>query len=143
MSKVDITLIDQATAKVMLQEFKSQKKDNVPVLKNPGHYILPDYKITRQRKAFKIRKHTYLTRKFRSYVALDSDNGHTLWIRNFGSLTEAIFWLESGLKLEDTDTDTRFSYGEWKQKHQEEIEDLKNQLRIAKEKKNNALRQIL
>lgn len=91
MAKFDVHIIDHPTAKEMLVEFKSQRQDNVPILEKPGHYILPDYKLTRQRKALKIRKHTYLTKKFRSYVALDSANGHTLWMRNFGSLSEAIF----------------------------------------------------
>lgn len=113
----------------MLVEFKSQRQDNVPILEKPGHYILPDYKLTRQRKALKIRKHTYLTKKFRSYVALDSANGHTLWMRNFGSLSEAIFWLETGMKIGDTDTDARYSFKEWQEKHFEDIEKLKDQLR--------------
>lgn len=64
MANFDVNIIDQPTAKAMLVEFKSQRQDNVPVLKHPGHYILPDYKLTRQRKAFKIRKHTYLTKSF-------------------------------------------------------------------------------
>lgn len=129
MAKIDVQIIDQPTAKAMLVEFKSQHQDNVPVLKNPGHYILPDYKLTRQRKAFKIRKHTYLTKKFRSYVALDSANGHTLWMRNFGSLSEAVFWLETGMKIGDTDTDARFSFKDWQKNHVEEIELLKEELR--------------
>lgn len=79
--------------------------------------------------ALKIRKHTYLTKKFRSYVALDSANGHTLWMRNFGSLSEAIFWLETGMKIGDTDTDARYSFKEWQEKHFEDIEKLKDQLR--------------
>ncbi|GEP19402.1 hypothetical protein [Pediococcus argentinicus] len=130
MSKFNVELIDQPTAKEMIVEFKSQKQDNVPVLSNPGHYILPDYKLTRQRKAFKIRKHTYLTKKFRSYVAFDSDNGHTLWFKNFGSLSEAVFWLESGLKL--SDNDPSFPYKEWQEKHADDIENLKAQLKARK-----------
>lgn len=129
MAKFDVHIIDHATAKEMLVEFKSQRQDNVPILEKPGHYILPDYKLTRQRKALKIRKHTYLTKKFRSYVALDSANGHTLWMRNFGSLSEAIFWLETGMKIGDTDTDARYSFKEWQEKHFEDIEKLKDQLR--------------
>ncbi|MCZ3394136.1 hypothetical protein MU545_20280, partial [Enterococcus faecium] len=99
MAKFDVHIIDHPTAKEMLVEFKSQRQDNVPILEKPGHYILPDYKLTRQRKALKIRKHTYLTKKFRSYVALDSENGHTLCMRYFGSLSEAIFWLETVMKI--------------------------------------------
>ncbi|ABJ67395.1 hypothetical protein AAHB41_02260 [Pediococcus pentosaceus] len=129
MAKFDVHIIDHPTAKEMLVEFKSQRQDNVPILEKPGHYILPDYKLTRQRKALKIRKHTYLTKKFRSYVALDSANGHTLWMRNFGSLSEAIFWLETGMKIGDTDTDARYSFKEWQEKHFEDIEKLKDQLR--------------
>ena len=129
MAKFDVHIIDHPTAKEMLVEFKSLRQDNVPILEKPGHYILPDYKLTRQRKALKIRKHTYLTKKFRSYVALDSANGHTLWMRNFGSLSEAIFWLETGMKIGDTDTDARYSFKEWQEKHFEDIEKLKDQLR--------------
>lgn len=135
MANFDVNIIDQPTAKAMLVEFKSQRQDNVPVLKHPGHYILPDYKLTRQRKAFKIRKHTYLTKKFRSYVALDSANGHTLWMRNFGSLSEAVFWLETGMKIGDTDTDVRFSYKKWKAAHEEDIEKLKDELRAKSKAK--------
>jgi hypothetical protein len=129
MAKFDVHIIDHPTAKAMLVEFKSQHQDNVPILEKPGHYILPDYKLTRKRKALKIRKHTYLTKKFRSYVALDSANGHTLWMRNFGSLSEAVFWLETGMKIGDTDTDARYSFKEWQEKHFEDIEKLKDQLR--------------
>lgn len=139
MAKIDVKIIDQPTAKAMLVEFKSQRQDNVPVLKHPGHYILPDYKLTRQRKAFKIRKHTYLTKKFRSYVALDSANGHTLWMRNFGSLSEAVFWLETGMKIGDTDTDARFSFKDWQLTHVDEIEELKEELRQKSKAKQDSI----
>ncbi|KRN93975.1 hypothetical protein [Pediococcus stilesii] len=139
MAKIDVKIIDQPTAKAMLVEFKSQRQDNVPVLKHPGHYILPDYKLTRQRKAFKIRKHTYLTKKFRSYVALDSANGHTLWMRNFGSLSEAVFWLETGMKIGDTDTDARFSFKDWQLTHVDEIEELKEELRQKSKVKQDSI----
>ena len=134
MAKINVKIIDEQTATVMLKEYKDQHQDNVPDLAHPGHYILPDYKLTRQRKAFKIRKHTYLAKQFKSYVALDSANGHTLWMRNFGSLSEAVFWLETGMKLIDTDTDARYSFKEWQTKHHAEIESLKDELR-AKSKK--------
>lgn len=78
-------------------------------------------------------KHTYLTKHYKSYVAFDSDNGHTLWMKNFASLTEAVFWLETGLDIGDTDT--RSTYKEWKVKHEDAIEDLKNQLRELKKKR--------
>lgn len=133
MSQIDVELITEPTAKEFLTDYKEQKRNNnVPELKSQGHFILPDYKLTRQRKAFKIMKHTYLTKHYKSYVAFDSDNGHTLWMKNFASLTEAVFWLETGLEIGDTDT--RSTYKDWKIKHDDKIQSLKDQLRLLKKK---------
>jgi hypothetical protein len=74
-----------------------------------------------------------LKKHFRSYVAFDSDNGQTLWIHNFPSLSEACFWLNTGLKPNDTDSTS--SYQEWKTKHTDEIEALKEQLRAQHHEK--------
>ncbi|MFB9768936.1 hypothetical protein [Lactiplantibacillus modestisalitolerans] len=140
MPKFNITLITAEQAKQMLTEYKEQRRNSVPHLTHPGRYILPDYKLTRRRAAFKIVKHTFLTPHYKSYVAMDSDNGHTLWFRNFGSLTEALFWLETGLKISDTDSHS--NYKEWVTKHSAEIEAFKDQLRARKKahpkKKRNA-----
>ncbi|MFD1421457.1 hypothetical protein [Lactiplantibacillus songbeiensis] len=136
MSKFNISLVSADRAKAMLTEYKEQRKNSVPQLTAPGRYILPDYKMTRRRAAFKIVKHTFLTPHYKSYVALDSDNGHTLWMRNFGSLTEALFWLETGLKISDTDSHS--NYKEWSDKHTAEIATFKDLLRQrpkAKQKK--------
>ncbi|ETY72980.1 hypothetical protein [Lactiplantibacillus fabifermentans] len=130
MSKFDISLITADRAKAMLTEYKEQRKNSVPRLKHPGRYILPDYKLTRRRAAFKIVKHTFLTPHYKSYVAMDSDNGHTLWFHNFGSLTEALFWLETGLKISDTDSHS--NYKEWVTKHTSEIDAFKDLLREQK-----------
>lgn len=127
MPNFDIHLINVTAAKAMLTEYKSEKRNTVPTLSKPGRYILPDYKLTRRRTAFKIVKHTFLTAHYKSYVAFDSDNGHTLWMRNFGSLTEALFWLESGLKI--TDLDSHSTYKEWIAKHTTEIDNYKADLR--------------
>ncbi|MFC6181816.1 hypothetical protein [Lactiplantibacillus daowaiensis] len=132
MSNFNIKLINAERAKAMLTEYKEQRKNSIPRLAHPGRYILPDYKMTRRRAAFKIVKHTFLTPHYKSYVALDSDNGHTLWLHNFGSLTEALFWLETGLKISDTDSHS--NYKEWVTKHTEEIEAFKNLLRDRKKK---------
>ncbi|WP_076654982.1 hypothetical protein [Lactiplantibacillus plantarum] len=132
MPKFDITLISPERAKAMLTEYKEQRKNSVPHLAHPGRYILPDYKLTRRRAAFKIVKHTFLTPHYKSYVAMDSDNGHTLWFHNFGSLTEALFWLETGLKINDTDSHS--NYKEWMAKHTTEIETFKDLLREQKHK---------
>lgn len=133
MPKFNITLISPKRAKAMLTEYKEQRKNSVPHLAHPGRYILPDYKLTRRRAAFKIVKHTFLTPHYKSYVALDSDNGHTLWLHNFGSLTEALFWLETGLKISDTDSHS--NYKEWVSKHIDEIETFKKALRDRKKAK--------
>jgi len=130
MSKFDITLITADRAKGMLTEYKEQRKNSVPHLAHPGRYILPDYKLTRRRAAFKIVKHTFLTPHYKSYVAMDSDNGHTLWFHNFGSLTEALFWLETGLKISDTDSHS--NYKEWVTKHTDDITAFKDLLRETK-----------
>lgn len=130
MSKFDISLITADRAKGMLTEYKEQRKNSIPRLAHPGRYILPDYKLTRRRAAFKIVKHTFLTPHYKSYVAMDSDNGHTLWFHNFGSLTEALFWLETGLKISDTDSHS--NYKEWVAKHTEEIAAFKDLLRERK-----------
>ncbi|CAJ1230207.1 hypothetical protein [Lactiplantibacillus xiangfangensis] len=130
MSKFDITLITADRAKGMLTEYKDQRKNSVPHLAHPGRYILPDYKLTRRRAAFKIVKHTFLTPHYKSYVAMDSDNGHTLWFHNFGSLTEALFWLETGLKISDTDSHS--NYKEWVTKHTDNITAFKDLLRETK-----------
>lgn len=132
MSKFNITLINAERAKAMLTEYKEQRKNSIPRLAHPGRYILPDYKLTRRRAAFKIVKHTFLTPHYKSYVAMDSDNGHTLWFHNFGSLTEALFWLETGLKISDTDSHS--NYKEWVAKHDDEISAFKETLRELKKK---------
>lgn len=130
MSNFNITLISADRAKDMLTEYKTQRKNSIPRLAHPGRYILPDYKLTRRRAAFKIVKHTFLTPHYKSYVAMDSDNGHTLWFHNFGSLTEALFWLETGLKISDTDSHS--NYKEWVTKHADEITAFKDLLRERK-----------
>lgn len=130
MSKFNISLISADRAKGMLTEYKEQRRNSIPRLAHPGRYILPDYKLTRRRAAFKIVKHTFLTPHYKSYVAMDSDNGHTLWFHNFGSLTEALFWLETGLKISDTDFHS--NYKEWVTKHTKEIETFKDLLRSSK-----------
>ncbi|CAM2817180.1 hypothetical protein [Fructilactobacillus fructivorans] len=124
--------VDQALA--MLKDRHAQKNERFPKLMTPGKYILPDYFLTRKREAFKIRKHTFLKRRSRSYVAFDSENGQTLWLHNFPSLSEALFWLDTGLKPADSDSGSSFK--EWKQEHAKEIEGMKDQLRqMSKPKK--------
>ncbi|MDT6981275.1 hypothetical protein [Levilactobacillus zymae] len=126
-SPIRATLITVDQARAMLKDQRDQRGERFPQLALSGQYILPDYRLTRKREAFKIRRHTFLKKHFRSYVAFDSDNGQTLWIHNFPSLSEACFWLNTGLK--PTDTDSTSSYQEWKTHHVEEIERLKEQLR--------------
>jgi len=121
------TIISVDQARAMLKDQHEQRDERFPQLAISGQYILPDYRLTRKREAFKIRKHTFLKRHFRSYVAFDSDNGQTLWIHNFPSLSEACFWLNTGLK--PGDTDSAKSYQDWKGEHADEIEVLKEQLR--------------
>lgn len=123
--RASLITVDQARA--MLKDQRDQRSEPFPSLARSGQYILPDYRLTRKREAFKIRRHTFLKKHFRSYVAFDSDNGQTLWIHNFSSLSEACFWLNTGLKPNDTDSTS--SYQEWKTKHLDEIEELKAQLR--------------
>lgn len=126
-SPIRASLITVDQARAMLKDQHDQRGERFPQLALSGQYILPDYRLTRKREAFKIRRHTFLKKHFRSYVAFDSDNGQTLWIHNFPSLSEACFWLNTGLK--PTDTDSASSYQEWKAHHLSEIETLKEQLR--------------
>lgn len=127
MTRTKATLITVEEAKALLKDRSDQINERFPRLKKQGKYILPDYRLTRKREAFKIRKHTFLQRHPRSYVAFDSENGQTLWMHNFPSLTEAIFWLDTGLKPTDTDTST--SYKQWKTQHEDDINVLKEILR--------------
>lgn len=127
MTRTKATLITVEEAKALLKDRSDQINERFPRLKKQGKYILPDYRLTRKREAFKIRKHTFLQRHPRSYVAFDSENGQTLWMHNFPSLTEAIFWLDTGLKPTDTDTST--SYKQWKAQHEDDINVLKEILR--------------
>ncbi|WP_407889860.1 hypothetical protein [Levilactobacillus sp. N40-8-2] len=126
-----IITVDQARA--MLKDQREQRDERFPQLATSGQYILPDYRLTRKREAFKIRRHTFLKKHFRSYVAFDSDNGQTLWIHNFPSLSEACFWLNTGLK--PNDTDSAGTYQGWKDEHVTEIEALKDQLRAQHQEK--------
>lgn len=132
--RASLITVDQARA--MLKDQHDQQGEPFPELALSGQYILPDYRLTRKREAFKIRRHTFLKKHFRSYVAFDSDNGQTLWIHNFASLSEACFWLNTGLKPNDTDSAS--SYQEWKVKHVDEIEELKEQLRTQHHDKKKA-----
>ncbi|KAL3948074.1 hypothetical protein [Lentilactobacillus hilgardii] len=127
MTRTKATLITVEEAKALLKDRSDQINERFPRLKKQGKYILPDYRLTRKREAFKIRKHTFLQRHPRSYVAFDSENGQTLWMHNFPSLTEAIFWLDTGLKPTDTDTST--SHKQWKTQHEDDINVLKEILR--------------
>ncbi|EEI25366.1 hypothetical protein [Lentilactobacillus hilgardii] len=127
MTRTKATLITVEEARALLKDRSDQINERFPRLKKQGKYILPDYRLTRKREAFKIRKHTFLQRHPRSYVAFDSENGQTLWMHNFPSLTEAIFWLDTGLKPTDTDTST--SYKQWKTQHEDDINVLKEILR--------------
>lgn len=127
MSEVRANLITLDEARALLKESKSQRDEFIPMLNTTGQYILPDYRLTRKREAFKIRKHTFLKKQYKSYVAFDSENGQTLWMHNFSSLTQALFWLQTGLK--PGDTDSQFTFKEWQDSHDDEIEAFKNQLR--------------
>lgn len=124
---IQATIITVEQARAMLKDQRDQRDERFPQLVSSGQYILPDYRLTRKREAFKIRRHTFLKKHFRSYVAFDSDNGQTLWIHNFPSLSEACFWLNTGLKPNDTDSTS--TYQEWKTEHMAEIDVLKEQLR--------------
>ncbi|PWG00124.1 hypothetical protein [Levilactobacillus bambusae] len=130
--QLQAVLINVEQAHALLKDNVEQRKKTFPKLAQAGQFILPDYRLTRKREAFKIRKHTFLKKQARSYVAFDSDNGQTLWMHNFSSLSEACFWLNTGLK--PTDTDTFESYSSWKVTHHDEIEALKDQLREAHKK---------
>ncbi len=132
MSQTYAALITVDDARELLRDRKNQQFERFPRLKNKGKFILPDFRLTRKRKAFKIRKHTFLQHHARSYVAFDSENGQTLWMHNFSSLTEALFWLDTGLKPGDTDTNS--SYKQWKASHADDINDLKEQLRLKSKK---------
>lgn len=127
MSEIRAQLINIDQAHALLKEQHSQANEFFPELTLTGQYILPDYRLTRKREAFKIRRHTFLKKHYKSYVAFDSENGQTLWMRNFSSLTQALFWLQTGLK--PGDTDSQFSFKEWHDSHADEIEGYKEQLR--------------
>lgn len=136
MTQTKATLISVIEAKALLKDQSDQINERFPRLKKQGKYILPDYRLTRKREAFKIRKHTFLQHHARSYVAFDSENGQTLWIHNFPSLTEALFWLDTGLKPTDTDTNT--SYKSWKDLHEDDINALKDILKERSRKRKEA-----
>lgn len=127
MSEIRAQLITFDQAHALLKEQHNQANELFPELTLTGQYILPDYRLTRKREAFKIRKHTFLKKQYKSYVAFDSENGQTLWMHNFSSLTQALFWLQTGLK--PGDTDSQFTFKEWQDSHDDEIEAFKNQLR--------------
>ncbi|WCJ47427.1 hypothetical protein OE230_00160 [Levilactobacillus brevis] len=110
---IQATIITVDQARAMLKDQRDQRDERFPQLASSGQYILPDYRLTRKREAFKIRRHTFLKKHFRSYVAFDSD--------------EACFWLNTGLKPNDTDSTS--TYQEWKTEHMAEIDVLKEQLR--------------
>ncbi|WP_341778859.1 hypothetical protein [Levilactobacillus sp. HBUAS70063] len=130
---IHASIITVEQARAMLKDQRDQRDERFPQLASSGQFILPDYRLTRKREAFKIRRHTFLKKHFRSYVAFDSDNGQTLWIHNFSSLSEACFWLNTGLK--PNDTDSAGSYQSWKEDHVTEIEALKDQLRAQHQEK--------
>lgn len=134
MPDINIKLITADQAMKMLRDRHAKRNERFPELITPGSYILPDYYLTRKREAFKIRRHTFLKKKSRSYVAFDSENGQTLWLRNFNSLSEAMFWLNTGLKPADSDSNN--SFAKWKENHADEVNTLKDQLRaLSKPKK--------
>nr|WP_054659157.1 hypothetical protein [Secundilactobacillus kimchicus] len=123
MSEVRANLITLDEARALLKESKSQKDEFIPKLATTGQYILPDYRLTRKREAFKIRKHIFLKRQYKSYVAFDSENGQTLWMHNFSSLSQALFWLATGLK--PGDSDSSMSFKDWMDHNQDQIDELK------------------
>ncbi|MHA8110229.1 hypothetical protein ACYATP_01750 [Lactobacillaceae bacterium Melli_B4] len=127
MTNLDTTLITVNDAWAMLKDKKKQQNERFPQFQKNGKFILPDYKLTRKREAFKIRKRLFLKRHARSYVAFDSNNGQTLWLHNFPSLSEALFWLDTGLKTNDVDSHS--SYRQWKDRHLDDINSFKDQLR--------------
>ncbi|KRM90582.1 hypothetical protein [Fructilactobacillus florum] len=134
MTELNIKLITADQAMSMLRDRHAKRNERFPQLVVAGSYILPDYFLTRKREAFKIRRHTFLKKKPRSYVAFDSENGQTLWLRNFNSLSEAMFWLNTGLK--PGDSDSKNSFNKWKESHHAAIESLKDELRsLSKPKK--------
>lgn len=139
MDQFRVKLITVSQAWGLLKDQKAQRDERFPELESTGQYILPDYRLTRKREAFKIRRHTFLKHQYKSYVAFDSENGQTLWMHNFASLTEALFWLETGLK--PTDSDSTYSYQDWKTDHADAIEKVKEelkQLKVAHAKKTKA-----
>lgn len=137
MSQSNAQLITIDDARALLKDRSNQLNERFPKLKRQGKFILPDFRLTRQRKAFKIRRHTFLQHHARSYVAFDSENGQTLWMHNFPSLTEAIFWLNTGLK--PTDSDTNVSFQQWKAQHEDDILAMKDELRaLSKQRKEQA-----
>ncbi|KRK96898.1 hypothetical protein FD04_GL001750 [Secundilactobacillus odoratitofui DSM 19909 = JCM 15043] len=127
MSEIRAQLINSDQAHALLKEQHTQANESFPELTLTGQYILPDYRLTRKREAFKIRKHIFLKKHYKSYVAFDSENGQTLWMHNFSSLTQALFWLQTGLK--PGDTDSQFTFKDWQDNHADEIEEFKDQLR--------------
>lgn len=137
MSQSNAQLITIDDARALLKDRSNQLNERFPKLKRQGKFILPDFRLTRQRKTFKIRRHTFLQHHARSYVAFDSENGQTLWMHNFPSLTEALFWLNTGLK--PTDSDTNVSFQQWKAQHEDDILAMKDELRgLSKQRKEQA-----
>lgn len=142
MSEIRAQLITIDQARSLLKEQHNQANELFPELTLTGQFILPDYRLTRKREAFKIRKHIFLKKHYKSYVAFDSENGQTLWMHNFSSLSQALFWLETGLK--PGDSDTSMSFKDWQTQHADSIDGLKDQLReihkqrLAKKKASEA-----
>lgn len=126
-SAIRAHLINIKQARSMLKEQHNQANEIFPELTLTGQFILPDYRLTRKREAFKIRKHTFLKKHYKSYVAFDSENGQTLWMHNFSSLSQALFWLDTGLKPGDSDTSVSFK--DWQDKNADDIVAFKDQLR--------------
>lgn len=137
MSELPAKLITADQALAMLKDRHAQRNERFPRLMTPGRYILPDYQLTRKREAFKIRRHTFLKKRPRTYVAFDSSNGQTLWLHNFPSLSEALFWLDTGLKPADTDSGS--SYKQWTESHRDDINEIKDQLRALPKPKKAAV----
>lgn len=136
MSEIRANLITIDEARSLLKEQKSQADEFIPALTTTGQYILPDYRLTRKREAFKIRKHIFLKKHYKSYVAFDSENGQTLWMHNFSSLSQALFWLATGLK--PGDSDSSLSFKDWVAKNQDQIDNLKEELRQLHKTKKSA-----
>ncbi len=64
MSEIHAQLINIKQAHALLKEQHSQANEFFPELTLTGQYILPDYRLTRKREAFKIRKHTFFKEAF-------------------------------------------------------------------------------